>query len=269
MEVAIMCRCHPAGTRSGRPVRFRFFTRIFLIAVSLALPGAGSARAQSGGDGFLFRPPTGTVGVRFGYDIAGAGSDVFKFVTDELTVDRRDFSGASFVFDVAYNISPRVDALFSVGTSWSSTHSEFRHWLDNNNLPIEQTTEFQRLPLTASLKMYLGQPGRSVGRFAWIPNRYAPYVGAGGGAMWYRLRQQGDFIDFATTRVFPDAFNSDGWTPTVHAFAGTDVSLSTRFAVTIEGRYQWAHATLSPDFSGFDPIDLSGFAVTSGITIRY
>ena len=76
------------------------------------------------------------------------------------------------VFDVAYKLSPRVDAVFSVGTARSSTRSEFRHWLDNDNLPIEQTTSFQRVPLTASLKMYLGDPGRSIGRFAWIPKRY-------------------------------------------------------------------------------------------------
>ncbi len=68
--------------------------------------------------------------------------------------------------------------------------------------------------------MYLADPGRSIGRFAWIPNRFAPYVGAGGGAMWYRFRQEGDFIDFDTLKVFPDTFDSDGWTPTVHGVRG-------------------------------------------------
>ena len=239
------------------------------FALALALFGASPASAQGGGDGFLFRPPTGTIAVRGGFDLARAGSDVFTFVTNELTVNRRDFSSPSIVFDVAYRVSPRFDALFSVGTTRSSTQSEFRHWLDNNNLPIQQTTAFQRVPLTASLKMYLGDPGRSIGRFAWIPKRYAPYVGAGGGVTWYRLRQEGDFIDFDTLNVFPDTFDSDGWAPTALAFAGTDVSLAARFAVSIEGRYQWAHAGLSRDFSGFDRIDLSGFSLTTGITIRY
>ena len=126
-----------------------------------------------------------------------------------------------------------------------------------------------RVPLTASLKAYLVSPGRSVGHFAWIPSRYAPYVGAGGGAMWYRFQQEGDFIDFATTKVFPDTFVSDGWTPTLQAFAGTDVSLTPRFNVTVEGRYQWARTPLSTDFSQFQPIDLSGFALTAGFSIRY
>lgn len=247
------------------------------FACALALLGVRPANAQgTGGDGFLFRPPAGTVAVRGGFDLASAGSDVFTFVTSELTVNRRDFSAPAVVFEVTHKVSPRMDLVFGVATSRSSTRSEYRPtaeaprgYADNNNLPIEQTTSFQRVPLTASLKMYLGDPGRSIGRFAWIPKRYAPYVGAGGGAMWYRLRQEGDFIDFGTLRVFPDTFDSDGWAPTVQAFAGTDVSLSARFAVSIEGRYQWARATLSRDFSGFDRIDLAGFSVSSGITIRY
>ena len=270
----------PALSEVGRSA-FRGHGGVRAACVALVLTGAaaGPARAQTAGDGFLFRPPAGTVAVRGGFDVARAGSDVFTFVTDELTVNRRDFSAPAVVFEVTYKVSPRMDLVFGVATSRSSTLSEYRPtpqaprgYADNNNLPIEQTTSFQRVPLTASLKMYLGDPGRSIGRFAWIPKRYAPYVGAGGGAMWYRLRQEGDFIDFKTPtlNVFPDTFDSDGWAPTVHAFAGTEVSLSARFAVSVEGRYQWARAALnSRDFSGFDPIDLSGFAVTSGITIRY
>ena len=87
--------------------------------------------------------------------------------------------------------------------------------------------------------------------------------------MWYQFQQQGDFIDFTTTDVFTDQFLSKGWTPVAQAFVGTDVSLSPRFAVTVEGRYQWARSRLSTDFSQFQPIDLSGFALTAGVSIRY
>jgi hypothetical protein len=239
------------------------------FTLAALLTAVSPALAQGSGDGFLFRPPNGTVTIRGGFDLARADSEVFRFVTDELTVDRRDFSSAALVFDVAFNVSPRVEGVFSLGLARSTTPSEFRDWLDNNDRPIQQTTQFQRVPLTASLKTYLRDTGRSVGHFAWIPKRYAPYVGGGGGVMWYRLRQEGDFIDFNTLKVFRDLFDSDGWTPTLQAFGGVDVSLSARFAVTAEGRYQWARAALSRDFSGFDRIDLSGFAVTSGITIRY
>jgi hypothetical protein len=239
------------------------------FALTALLTLTSPASAQGAGDGFLFRPPSGAFAVRGGFDLAGAGSDVFTFVTDELTVNRRDFSSATLVFDVSFKVSPRVAGVVSVGTSRSTMPSEFRHWLDNNGQPIQQTTGFQRVPLTLALKTYLSDTGRSIGHFAWIPKRFAPYVGGGGGVMWYRFHQDGDFIDFNTLKVFHDNFDSDGWAPTALALGGVDVSLSPRFAVTAEGRYQWARGTLSSDFSGFDRLDLSGFSLTSGITIRY
>lgn len=246
------------------------------LGIALLVTSPPAAHAQGSGNGFLFRTPRGSVAIRGGYDHAIAGDtgdgrngDVFTFATDQLTLSRRDFSSASFVFDVAYKISPRFDAVFSLAASRSSTPSEFRDWLDNNNLPIRQTTDFQRVPLTAAVKSYFAAPGRSIGHFAWIPSRYAPYVGGGGGVMWYRFRQTGDFIDFNTLKVFPDVFDSDGWTPTAHVFGGVEVSLTPRLAVTTEGRFLWARAPLSSDFAGFDRIDLSGLTITSGVLIRY
>jgi hypothetical protein len=239
-----------------------------LLVVS-CLSVAGRVDAQDAGNGFLFRAPKGEVSFRGGFDRAGAGSDIFAFTVKELTLNQRDFSALTFATDVDKVLTPRFDVRFSFGVSQSTTPSEFRDFVDNNRLPIEQTTVFMRVPLTASLKAYLANPGRSVGHFAWIPSRYAPYVGGGGGAMWYRFRQQGDFIDFATSKVFPDLFVSEGWAPTLQAFAGADVSLTPRFAVTAEGRYQWARSQLSTDFSQFQPIDLSGFALTAGFSIRY
>ena len=240
------------------------------VALAAILLVAGRVQAQErGGDGFLFKAPAGAVAIRGGFDRAIAGSDIFTFVTERLTVSRGDFSSPTFVTDVDYRMTPRVASVFSVGFSRSNRPSEYRKWVDNNRRPIEQTTAYARVPLTASVKAYLTDPGRSIGHFSWVPARYAPYVGAGGGAMWYRFQQSGDCIDEKTLRVFPDLFDSDGWTPTVQAFGGTDVSLNPRFAVTLEGRYQWARARMSTDFSGFDRIDLSGFALTSGISIRY
>ena len=237
-----------------------------LVAVLLL---ATPVHAQDGGDGFLFKQPSGSVTFRTGFDRAGAGSDLFSFTTKQLTIDRGDFSSLSIAGDVSIRVSRRADVVISVAHSGSVTRSEFRDWLDNNRLPIEQTTTFRRVPITGSLKAYLVQPGRTIGHFAWVPARFSPYVGGGGGAMWYRFAQSGDFIDFGTTKVFFDSFDSNGWTPTAHGFGGVDISLHPRFAFTAEARYEWARANLSSDFAGFDRIDLSGFTLTTGISVRY
>ena len=119
------------------------------------------------------------------------------------------------------------------------------------------------------VRQYLTSRGRSVGDLAWIPSRLAPYVGAAGGAMWYRFRQNGDFVDFNTNDVFNGTLNTSGWAPAASGAAGLDVTLTPRFALTGQGKYLWARARPGGDFSGFNQIDLSGFSTTVGLLVRF
>jgi len=241
----------------------------FIGAVALVV-GARVAPAQSGGDGFLFRTPAGSFSIHGGYALASAGSDIFSEATTQLTLDKRDFSSFSFGGDISYAFSPRFDLVFGGDYSSAKRDSEFRDWVDNNDEPIEQTTDFRRVPLTVSLKYYVTERGRSVSQFAWIPSKYSPYVGVGGGAMWYRFEQQGDFVDFRDLDVFFAELQSQGWTPTGHAMAGMDYTLGPRLALTAEGRYSYAKAELNRDaWEGFEKIDLSGFAGTVGFKVRF
>jgi hypothetical protein len=255
-------------TVSPHPVRNRAVFGCAVTCLAL-LVRAATAQAQPEPRGFLLGPPAGSVSFRAGVNRASAGSDIFTFVTRELTVDRSDFRTASLVAEVGASLTPRVGLVFGASVGRSETPSEFRDWLDNRDLPIEQSTRLSRTALSASAKVYLVPPGRSIGRFAWIPSRLAPYVGAGAGVMRYRFEQEGDFIDFQTFRVFRDKYSSSGWRPMGQALAGGDISLSPRVAVSVEGRYEWARARLGLDFSGFDPIDLSGVSMTAGVTFRY
>jgi len=243
------------------------FSRRLSVALVLALPAA--AIAQDAGHGFLFGTPTGAVTFHGGWAAARAHGGLFAFTTDRLTLDRGDFSSPSVGMDVAFNAFRRTQVVLSADFSGIDRHSEFRKYIDNNDKPIEQATNFRRFPVTVSVKQYLNSSGRSIGKFAWIPSRAAAYVGAGGGMEYYRFHQDGDFVDFETLNVFHDTFESDGWTPVAHAFAGFDYTLSPRFAITTEGRYVWSHASLSDDFAGFTPLDLSGFGTTVGLTIRF
>jgi hypothetical protein len=243
------------------------FTRKVGLALCAVLPAVASA--QESGNGFLFGTPAGALTLRAGWAAPRASSDLFSFTTNQLTLNRGDFSAPALGGDVAFRVFRQTNLVVSVDYSAMKKKSEFRHFIDNENKPIEQTTSFRRVPLTLSVKQYLTSPGRSIGRFAWIPSRAAVYVGAGGGAQYYQFKQEGDFIDSETMVVFPDAFSSDGWAPMAHALAGFDYTLSPRFALTTEGRYVWSHADLSSDFADFHPIDLSGFATTVGLTIRF
>ena len=237
----------------------------------LALGAIAPLHAQSSGDGFLFHAPEGRLTLRAGYDHANANSDVFNQSVDLLTLKRGDFSGATLGGEAAFSLGSRFDISADLSYSHKSKGSEYRNLIDNNNMPIEQTTSFDRVPLSANARFYLVEPGRSIGKLAWIPSKVVPWVGGGAGFMWYRFHQTGDFVDYQNNNVFTatdDEFNSDGWTSMYHAMAGADISLSPHVALRLDSRYVWAKAPLSRAFSGFDKIDLSGVQGTLGLTYR-
>ena len=231
---------------------------------------AGPAQAQSAGKGFLFKRPAGSFAFRGGYAVANAASGVFDDATTQLTLDKRDFSAIDFGADISGSLGEKLDLVFDAEVSSSKHDSEFRKWVDNNDQPIEQGTKFKRVPLTVGLKYYLSGRGRTISQFAYIPNRYAPYVALGAGAMYYRFEQSGDFVDFKTLDVFTAKLESSGWTPMGQGSAGMEYTVGPWLALTGEGRYVWAKAKLDPEsFEGYDRIDLTGFTGTVGFRVRF
>ena len=250
---------------SRRPAGTRW---VLLAALGLPWP-AVPALGQTGGNGFLFKPPAVSFAFRFGYNRATANSDLFSFMTDQLTLDNGSFGGATFAGDFGITLTPRLDLVLGLGFTKSREQSEFRDWVDQGNQPITQVTEFRRVPVTASVRWYAVPRGQAVGQLAWVPARYVPFVGAGMGVTWYRFRQQGDFIDFNTLNVFPDTYESEGKAFSLQAFGGLDVTLSAHVALTTELRYAYARAPLEADYVGFEKLDLSGWSATGGLSFRF
>lgn len=239
------------------------------IGALAALPQIVSAQEISG-RGFLFGAPAGSLTLRMGYAGASAGSDVFAFVTDELTLRRGDFASFGFGADASFAIRSRLDITFSGDFNGMEKKSEFREWQDNSGNPIEQTTSFRRQTYSAGLKYYVLPYGRSLGRLAWVPARYAPWIAAAAGRTAYTFKQSGDFIDFAANnKVFTDTFDSSRWTTTFNLSGGLDWNIDHRWALTTQAKYMFGKAELGVDYSGFDQIDLSGLGVSAGLTIRF
>jgi len=257
-------RGHEGRTRTGPA--FGGLLAAAVLAGVLALPGA--AAAQHGGD-FLFERPTMRFGVRTGYAIPRAGSQIFDFTTRRLTVDEDDFESFALSGELAFRANERLDVAVEVGVSRAEIFSEFRDYVGTDDLPIQQTTEFTRVPVTLNVRGYLFERGRSVSRYAWVPGGWSPYLGAGVGWISYEFSQDGEFVDFETLDIFRDRFVSDGTAPTVHVMGGIDVSLGRRLVLSGEGRYGWAEEEMDGDFVGFDEIDLSGFQATVGISVRF
>jgi len=242
---------------------------LILLAGVLCVPALPTrATAQSGGDGFLFRTPNLALIGRVGYALPAAGSDIFSFTTEQLTVDRTDFNAPYLGGQVAVRAAKRVDVIVDGGWTGASVESEFLEWVGTDDLPIVQTTDFSRWYLTGGAKVYLSDRVREVGRFVWVPNRWAPYVSGGVALVWYRFEQAGEFVDFETLEIFNDQFRSSANTLTAHGSVGIDLSMGSRTFLNVETRYGWGSAGIRSEFVGFGDIDLSGFQATLGIGIR-
>jgi hypothetical protein len=242
-----------------------------LTALPLASPAAAQEPRQAPGAtrDFLFGQPRGSVSVRGSWIVARAGSDLFDFVTTQLTVDRRDFNAPAIGAEIGVALGPQLEVLGGVEWSNKKTQSEYRRFVDNNNLPIAQETHLQNLHFGGSLKYSFWPRGRTISRLAWVPRGVAPYVGAGAGVVRYEFFQRGDFVDFVDNSVFTSTFGSKGWAPAGHVFGGVDLQVFRLLFVQVEGRYLWASGELDRDFVDFDPIDLAGFRTTAGVSFLF
>jgi hypothetical protein len=230
---------------------------------------SSSTQVSSPPPDFMLGRPRATLGVRGGWMMASAKSDIFDFVTRELSVDKSDFNTGSFGAEAGFSVTPNLDIVALWDVNAVEKLSDYRLLEDNRGLPIQQTTQLEQMNLTLSAKFSLLPRGRAISRLAWIPRTIVPYIGAGGGYGKYTFRQNGDFVDYTDNHVFSDTFRSEGWAPTYHVLGGTDIRIYKRMILSLEGRYSWSKADLSQDFIDFEPIDLGGFRFGAGIHLAF
>lgn len=252
-------------------LRFRVRWSVFTVIGPLLMAGtpAHSAAQAGGGDGYLFGQPSAVLSLRIGLNQPNASSDVFRQFNHDLTLSRSDYLAPSLMLDVAVPLSSHSELVLAGGVAGSTASSEFRAFVDNDDMPIEQATTFLRVPISIGLKWNFIPSGRQVGQLAWVPSKFVPYVAVGGGVMRYSLRQSGDFIDFNNMQVFNTTISSSGWGGMGYAAMGATLNLRSWLGYTTEVRYDSGNAALRGDFRGFDRVALSGAGVTTGLTFRF
>ena len=245
--------------RVARPVLTLLLTFIGL---------SGTAAAQPSPD-FLFGRPRGSVAIRVGWVVPNEAGDLFAFVRETLTIEKGDFRSGGVGAEITVAFGPWASVVVGYDHSGSSMGSETRRFIGSDDLPIAQQTKLSVHQWSAGIKLPLTAPGRAISRYAWIPNALVPYAGGGIALVRYSFSQDGEFVDFVDHSIFRHSFMSTGSTSGAYAAAGLDWQLLRRVAVAVEGRYVWADAPLTFSFSGFEGIDLSGFRVTTGISIPF
>lgn len=238
------------------------------LATVLVLPT--TARAQSG-SGYLFGRPPVQVDFFLGLAAPRAESRVFDDTMEEVFLDRGDLRSAVFGGSLGIRVSERLDVAGELGFSRASVDTEDRRYLGTDDLPILQTVELTRVPLSVIVRGYLWDRGRSVGELAWVPRSWVPYVGGGVGVTWYEFVRDGEFVDTSQPDlpIYRDVLAWDGAAATAHLLAGAELNLNPRLLLRGEGRYTWASGDdRSRDFPGYGSVDLAGFQGVVGLSLR-
>ena len=248
----------------------RLFCTTSLLTLTAALLLPGSAAAQHG---YLFQSPVANLSLRLGVGGPSAPSNdpFFGILTDTLSVKAKDLRGTSFSADLGIAASSRFEVVLGFARDATTNPSEYKNWLDENDKPIRQTTDIQRMPLTLGAKYYLVPRGRNLSKHAWIPSSFTPYVTAGGGAMFYKIYQTGEWIDVEspTHDIFGSTFQSSGTGFTGHVGGGASWWFNPHLGLTADARYAWGTAKLHGDFSELDRVDLRGFQITTGLAVQF
>jgi hypothetical protein len=239
--------------------------RTMALAAALLAFGPAPLLAQD----FLFGAPFGQITLRTGPVVHAASSDLFDFFNEELTLGRGDFLAPSLAGELSFRVHPRVDLMAGAAFAHSSARSEYRDFVGTDDLPIAQSTRLSTAPMTVSVRVFPLPRGTAISNLAWVPERITPYVGAGGGLMWYRLEQEGEFLQKRDLTIFDSSYQSAGYGATGHVLAGADYWVTPRFGVNLDGRYRIGSAALRDDYRSWAPLDLSGFHAGVGITLRW
>ena len=230
-----------------------------------------AAQVPTPGPDFLFGKPRVSVGLRALWVNPRADSDIHSFVTEQLTLERNDLRAPGLAFDLGFPVSSRVNAIAGLEYNRASASSEDRAFTEADGSPIRQETGLTQFNVTGSLELALVPRGRTIGQFAWITTPITPYVGAGGGLLWSRFEQIGDFVDSLDPElpIFTAQLRSEGWTTNRHVYGGVDIKMTRRLQLSAEARYVWANMTMGLDFVGFEPMDLSGLRIAGGIRLLF
>lgn len=177
----------------------------------------------------------------------------------DFTGSRNDLRDAIGGGDFIYHFDRFNAVMFSASFYSTTAGQSYRNFLDQDNNRIRHNTD---LDIASGTVAYVLFP-------AGTHTPVIPYLGAGVGIYGWRLRETGDFIDFANNnQIFSARLESNGTAFGYFFLAGLEIPLTRHLALLVDGRYTKAHDTLSGDFDGFGRLDLSGGQITGGISFH-
>ena len=176
-------------------------------------------------------------------------------------VDKDDFAGVYGGAEYSFNVADHVEMGISVDGYSKRIPTFYGQFSRPNGDDIFQELRLTVVPVGVSLRVL------PLDRYATVQ----PYATIGADVFFYKYEEFGDFIDFFSKNldISSDSFKSDGAAFGGHAAAGLRIPLGHDFAITAEGRYQFAQKKRMGDDFDQNTLDLNGASATVGIRLRF
>jgi hypothetical protein len=233
----------------------RFTTRAALLGSALLILVAADAEAQW----MRTYEPSNQIRFRLGIFEPAGGSDGWDAVFEGFTGRPSDLQDFVWGGDYLLRTGRHTSVQFGFSYYRGATTSAYEDWVDDNGNEIRHTTRLVTSDLTAAFVYRFGGGG------------IRPYLGIGGGFVWYTLTDEGYFIDFGSSDlpIIWAWYEARGATFEAFGLGGIDIPLNPRWSFFVEGRYRWASDELGDDFSGFGTLDLSGYEISGGFGLNF
>ena len=171
------------------------------------------------------------------------------------------FDGLYGGVEYSFNVAKKLEMGISIDGYGKTIPTVYRDFTRPDGSEIEQNLRLFTIPLGLSLR-FLPRD-----RFATVQ----PYVTIGANVIFYQYEEFGDFIDFFSDNldIRTDSFESDGAAFGGHAAVGLRIPIGHDFAITAEGRYQFAQRKRMEEDFDQNIIDVNGASATIGIRLRF
>jgi hypothetical protein len=228
-----------------------------VLALGIAIASLASFNAEAQGN---WRPGDfGSWRFYMGIFEPEANSQFWDDYFIDFTGSPSDFQDLVFGTDYLWRTSGNGGLLFGASYYEGKSTLAYQDWVDADGQDISHTSSLRLSDLTAAYVLRFGA------------SSLRPYLGGGGGLLWWQFREEGYFIDFTDDElpIFFGNYRADGLTWELFALVGLDFRLSHNWSFFFEGRYRWSEDEMGGDFSGFGTIDLSGGQMVGGLSYNF
>jgi len=194
-------------------------------------------------------------------DWFGDDNELYSRAGELAGVTPNHFDGLYGGVEYSFNVAKKLEMGISIDGYGKTIPTVYRDFTRPDGSEIEQNLRLFTIPLGLSLR-FLPRD-----RFATVQ----PYVTIGADVIFYQYEEFGDFIDFFSDNldIRTDSFESDGAAFGGHAAVGLRIPIGHDFAITAEGRYQFAERKRMEEDFDQNIIDVNGASATIGIRLRF